>query len=74
VAKLGKDKHFLLHHGNGIIGTDLGTLATIGAFPLIYLWNRDGDLLLVTKQWLKQNVSIGLFYIAVNELYAFFTF
>jgi hypothetical protein len=42
VAELGKDEHLLLHHGNGIIGTDLGTLTAVGTLILIYSGDKNG--------------------------------
>jgi hypothetical protein len=50
-----------------MILADFGTLPAMGAFRLIYGWDEQPYLLLFIQPGLQEEVSIGSFYVAIQE-------
>ena len=56
-------------HGDGIIGANLGTAATIGTFSFIHLWYQKGYGFAPGNFRFQKHVVIRLLNITVKELH-----
>jgi hypothetical protein len=67
MAELGEYQRFLAEHRDGVVLADLCALATVAAAGLVYLGNRDTDLLALVKSWFQEEVGVGRFYVTIQE-------
>jgi hypothetical protein len=68
MAKFGKDKDAIFQDCQGVIGTHFSTFSAKSALIFHYFWDRKRNLLALNNFGPEEEMGIGFFHIAVQEL------